>query len=140
MTTGAVGSQGYAASGNVIDGVRTGVGRMTGLAVSTAAGTGRSVGNQRQILVTGMTGRTGIMLQVVSRIGEDRIINCGAMAILTGNRQVHTVGRIMIDVMGEQVQRRTVIDIAVALGTVAGDPAVLQRAVSVMTYRTGVML
>ena len=80
------------------------------------------------------------MLQVVSRIGEDRIGYRGAMAILTGNRQVHTVGGIMVDVMGKQVKRRTVIDIAVTLRTVAGDPAVLQRAVSVMTYRTGVML
>ena len=38
MSTGAVGSQGYMAGGNVIDGVRAGVG-MTALAVSTAAGT-----------------------------------------------------------------------------------------------------
>ena len=53
------------------------------------------------------------------------------MAILTGNRQVHTVGRIMINVMGKQIKRRAVINVAVTLRTVAGDPAVLERAVSV---------
>ena len=46
----------------------------------------------------------------------------------------------MVDVMGIQVKGRTVIYIAVTLRTVAGGPAVLQRTVSVMTYRTGVML
>ena len=87
-----------------------------------------------------MTGRTGIMLDVIARIGEGRIGYRGAMAILTGNRQGHIAGACMIYVMGKQVKRRTVINVAVTLRTVAGDPAVLQRTVSVMTYRTGVML
>src|SRR5210317_224036 len=111
--------------------MRTGVG-MTALAVSTAAGTAGSVGYECQILVARMTGRTGIMLQVISRVGEDRIGYRGAMAGRAVNMQVHTVGGVMINVMGKQVQGRTVIYIAMTLRTVAGDPAVLQGAVSVM--------
>ena len=42
--------------------------------------------------------------------------------------------------MGEEIKRRTVIDIAVALRTVARGPAVLQGAVCVMTGRTGIVL
>ena len=59
------------------------------------------------------------MLLVVAAIGEERIGNGLGMTILTGNSQVHTVGYIMIDVMGEQVQGRTVVYIAMTLGTVA---------------------
>ena len=41
--------------------------------------------------------------------------------------QVHTVGGVMINVMGKQVQGpEAVVDIAMTLGTVAGGPAVLQ--------------
>ena len=39
MTAGAVGSKGYTTGGNVIDAMRTGIRRMTGLAVCAAAGT-----------------------------------------------------------------------------------------------------
>ena len=91
---------------------------MTGRTDRTAAGASRGVGNERQILVTGMTGRTGIMLDVVSRIGKQRIVNCCGMTVKTGGLGVHTVGRIMINVMGEQVQGRTVIYVAVTTGTV----------------------
>ena len=80
------------------------------------------------------------MLDVVTGIREDRIRNGRAMAILTGYGQVHTVGCVMVYVMGEQVQGSTVIYIAVTLGTVAGDPAVLQGTVSVMAGGTGIML
>ena len=62
------------------------------------------------------------------------------MAILTGNRQVHTVGGVMVNVMGKEIKGSTVIYVAVTLRTVAGNPAVLQGAVSVMTGGTGVML
>ena len=98
------------------------------------------VGNKRQILIAGMTGRTIVMLLVVSRIGKGRVSNRLSMTILARGGQGHTVGGVMIDVMGKEVKRRTVINVAVALGTVAGGPAVLQRSVSVMTYRTGIML
>ena len=80
------------------------------------------------------------MLQVVAAIGEHRIRNRCAMAILTRGRQVHTVGRVMVNVMGKQIKGRTVVDSAVTLRTVAGDPAVLQGTVSVMTGGTGIML
>jgi len=129
----------YTAGGNVIDGVRTGVG-MTGLTISIAADTAGSCGNERQILITGMTGGTGVMLQVVSRIGEYRIGYRGVMTAGAVNVQFHQVACIMINVMGKQVQGRTVINGAVALRTVAGGPAVLQGTVSVMTDGTGVML
>ena len=125
MTAGAVSSKGYTTGGNVIDAMRTGIRRMTGLAVCAAAGTRCRVGNQRQILIACMTGGAGIMLQVVSRIGKGRVRNCGAMAILTRGGQVHTVGRVMVYVMGKQIKGRTVIDSAVALRTVASNPAVL---------------
>ena len=80
------------------------------------------------------------MLDVVSVVGECRVGNRRAMTIGAVRMQVHTVGGVMVYVMGEQVKGRTVIYIAVTLGTVAGDPAVLQGAVSVMTGGTGVML
>ena len=65
------------------------------------------------------------MLDVIAAIGKGRVCNRCAMAILTGCCKRHTVGGRMVDVMGIQVQRSTVIYIAVTLGTVAGDPAVL---------------
>ncbi len=80
------------------------------------------------------------MLDVVSTVGKGRVSNRCAMAILTGYGQVHTVGCVMVYVMGEQVKGSAVIYIAVTLGTVAGDPAVLQGTVSVMAGGTGVML
>ncbi len=81
------------------------------------------------------------MLDVVSTVGEDRVSNRCAMAILTGHGQVHTVGCVMVYVMGEQVKGAcTVIYITVTLATFAGDPAALQRTVSVMAGCTGVML
>ena len=46
----------------------------------------------------------------------------------------------MVDVMGKQVKGRTVIYIAVTLRTVAGGPAVLQRAVCVMAGGTVIVL
>ena len=94
-----------------------------------------------------MTGRTGIMLQVVSRIGEDRIGYRGAMAGRAVSMQVHTVGGVMINVMGKQVQGSTVIYVAVTTGTVttadtAGscrDQAVIVGTRIRMTGGTGVM-
>jgi hypothetical protein len=41
----------------------------------TAAGTAGGVGYECQILVARMTGRTGIMLLVVSAVGKQRIVN-----------------------------------------------------------------
>ena len=80
------------------------------------------------------------MLDVVTRIGEGRVCNRCAMAILTGCCKRHTVGGRMVYGMGEQVQGGTVVYIAMTLRTVAGDPAVLQRTVSVMTDGTRIML
>ena len=65
------------------------------------------------------------MLLVVARIREGWVRNRLRMAILAGCCKVHTVGRVMINVMGKQIKGSTVVDIAVTLGTVAGDPAVL---------------
>ena len=91
--------------------------------------------------VSVMTGGTGIMLDVVAAIDKGLTGGNGrAMAILTGCCKRHTVGGRMVYVMGVEVQRRTVVYIAVALGTVAGDPAVLQRTVSVMTGGTVIVL
>ena len=142
MTAGAVGSQRYPTGGDVVDAMRTGVG-VTSLAVARGHRIhqwARRRIDQAKIRGAGMTGCTRIMLQVVGCIGEDRIINRGAMAVLTCGRQRHTVGRIMVNVMGEQVQGRIVVNVAMTLGTIASHPAVLQRAVSVMTDRTGVVL
>ena len=80
------------------------------------------------------------MLQVVAAIREARVRYRCAMASRTVRMQVHTIGCVMVYVMGKQVKGSTVIYVAVTLGTVAGDPAVLQGTVCVMTYRTGVML
>ena len=58
------------------------------------------------------------MLDVVTGIREDRIRNGRAMAVLTGNSQGHITGSVMIDVMGKEVKRRTVINVAMTTGTV----------------------
>jgi hypothetical protein len=58
------------------------------------------------------------MLHGVTRIDEQRIVYRGIMAGLTCGRQVHHVGRIMINVMGIQVQGRTVVNITMTTGTV----------------------
>ena len=94
-----------------------------------------------QCAVCVMAGGTVIVLDIVATIykrlagGYRR-----CMTVSTVSSQGHIAGACMIYVMGKQVKRRTVINVAVTLRTVAGDPAVLQRTVSVMTYRTGVML
>ena len=80
------------------------------------------------------------MLDVVAAIREDRVSNRCAMAILTRCCQGHITGGVMVDVMGKQVKGRTVIYIAVTLRTVAGGPAVLQRAVCVMAGGTVIVL
>ena len=80
------------------------------------------------------------MLDVVSTVGEDRVRYRCAMASRTVRMQVHTVGCVMINVMGKEVKRRTVIDIAMTTGTVTSDQTALECTVSVMTYRTGIML
>ena len=92
---------------------------MTGGTDRTAAGTGRGVGHQGKIGCARMTGRTAVMLLVVATVGKERIVNGLGMAIQTGSLGVHTVGGVMIDVMGEQVQGRAVIYITMATGTVA---------------------
>ena len=80
------------------------------------------------------------MLDVVSRIDEQRIVYRCAMAVLTRCCQGHITGGVMVDVMGIQVKGRTVIYIAVTLRTVAGGPAVLQCAVCVMAGGTVIVL
>ena len=40
------------------------------------------------------------------------------MTVKTGGLGVYTVGRIMINVMGEQVQGRTIVNVAMTTGTV----------------------
>ena len=69
----------------------------------TAAGAAGGVGYKRQVRCTRMTGGTIVMLLVVATVGEERIINGLGMTIQTRCLGVHTVGRIMINVMGEQV-------------------------------------
>ena len=59
------------------------------------------------------------MLLVVAAIRKGRIVNRCGMTVKTRGLGVHTVGRIMVNVMGEQVQGRTVIYSAVAGGTVS---------------------
>ena len=60
------------------------------------------------------------MLHGVTRIDEQRILYRGIMAGLTCGRQVHHVARriSMINVMGVQVKRRTVINITMTTCTV----------------------
>jgi hypothetical protein len=81
------------------------------------------------------------MLDVVAAVGEGRIRYRCAMASRTVRMQVHTVGCVMVYVMGIEVKGAcTVIYIAMTLATFAGDPAALQCAVSVMTGGTCIML
>ena len=95
-------------------------GIMTGRTDRTADGACLSVGNQGQIRGAGMTGRTCVMLDVVSCIGKQRIGYCCGMTVKTGGLGVYKVARIMINVMGEQVQGTgAVIYSAVTTRTVA---------------------
>ena len=87
------------------------------------------------------------MLDVVAAIRKERIRNCCCMAIQTGCLGVYKVARIMINVMGEQVQGSTVIYSTVTTGTVTAASSAgscCYQAVVVtgrirMTGRTGVM-
>ena len=148
MTGVAVRCQRHVTGSGMIDGVIIpGPATMTIRTDRSAAGTAGCDGYQRQILVTGMTGRTCIMLDVVSRIGKQRIVNGCGMTVKAGCLGVHKVACIMINVMGEQVKGRTVIDVAVTTGTVttadtAGccrDQAVVVGTRIRMTGGTGVM-
>ena len=76
MTGVAVRCQRHVTGAGMIDGVVIpGPAAMTGRTDRSAAGASRGVGNEAQIGRTGMTGRTGIMLQVISAVGKERIVN-----------------------------------------------------------------
>jgi len=89
------------------------------------------------------------MLDVVAGIGEERVRNRCCMAIQTGSLGVHTARRIMVYVMGEQVQRTgAIIYSAVTRGTVSSAAssagsccyqAVVVNSRINVTRRTGVM-
>ena len=89
------------------------------------------------------------MLLVVSVVGKGRIGNCCCMTIQTGSLGVHTAGRIMVYVMGKQVQRTgAIIYSTVTRGTVSSAAssaggccyqAVVVASRICMTRRTGVM-
>jgi len=87
------------------------------------------------------------MRLVVAASGKGRISNRGGMTVKTGGLGVYKVARIMINVMGEQVQGRTVVNVAMTNGTVTttdtagscGNQAVIVGARIRMTGGTCVM-
>ena len=113
---------------------------MTILAVSTAAVASRSVGNELQIQIAGMTGITGGMCLRINTY--QRIV----MAGLTCEGQVHHVARSMINVMAVQVKAAyTVVNFTMTFGTVTSTAAscwyqgpIFGRRIQ-MTGTTGVM-